>query len=302
MAPSAGATAYIFRHLVLPPKLPQEDDHNDAHELALFELVVQALETLKRYVNSRHVRPVMAAIATVENLYTSRDNYGNVSELQLEILLSRLANGETIETVPLHIRQQNAGIIVSRIADGLNFEYFELSPNNESAMFTGRLVRSFPAYASKVDAATMGSTDFRKSISRTIATMTTQKAPGSQPQVRKNNTMEDEERDTTHPGMVTDFIMNVISACGAPIDVERITKNTREDVLWSNCLTPWRRSPLWLLLRVSLQLLFARETPDTLHADSLYKAFMVFMFSQLLALVCEYLFRVIFGDVLQEFC
>jgi hypothetical protein len=100
--------------------------------------------------------------------------------------------------------------------------------------------------------------------------------------------MMDEDRDTTHPGMITDFIMNVIAAWGEPTDVKRITKHTREEVLWKNCLSPWRRSPLWLLLRVSLQLLFVRKNSNTLHADSVYKAFMIFMQAQLLDLVCEY--------------
>jgi hypothetical protein len=128
MAPSAGATAYIFHHLVLPSKLPQEDDHNAAHEQALFEVVIQALENLKCFVNNEHVGPVVAAIATVENLYSSQDSYGNVSELQLGTLLSKLMNGGTIGSVPLLVRQQNAGILVKRLSDGLNFEFFELSP------------------------------------------------------------------------------------------------------------------------------------------------------------------------------
>jgi hypothetical protein len=139
----------------------------------------------------------------------------------------------------------------------------------------------------------MGYTDFRKSISGPIAKLTTQKAPGSQPQVRKNNKMMDEERDTTHPGMVTDFIMNVITAWGEPTDVKRITKYTREEVLWFDTLNPWRRSPLWLLVRVTLQLLFVRKTHDSLHEDSLYKAFMVFVLSQLLDLVCVQLLLVV---------
>jgi hypothetical protein len=176
MAPSAGATAYIFRHLVLPPKLPQEDDHDAAHEQALFEVVIQAHENLKCFVNNEHVGPVVAAIATVENLYSSQDSYGNVSELQLETLLSKLMNGGTIGSVPLLVRQQNAGILVKRLSDGLNFEFFELSPKNESAMCPGRLVRSFPAYASKIPASKMGSADLRKSISGTIAKLTAQKA------------------------------------------------------------------------------------------------------------------------------
>jgi hypothetical protein len=269
-----------------PTQLPQEDDYNVEHEKALLELAVRALDSLQRYVNSEHVVTVVAATATVENLSYGQDKLGNVNELQLQTLLSRLTDGATIGAVPLHVKQQNAGILVSRFEDNLNLEFFELSPTNESAMCPGRLIRTFPAYASKIPASKMGSADLRKSISGTIAMLTTQKAPDSQPQVRKNNKLMDEERDTTHPCMITDFLLNVTTAWGESTDVKRITKHTREEVLWDNCLSPWRRSPLWLLLRVSLQLLFVRKTPDTLHADSLYKAFMIFMLAQLLDLVC----------------
>ncbi|RYO29176.1 hypothetical protein AA0111_g6158 [Alternaria arborescens] len=279
---SAMATSYAIHHVVLPPKLPQQDDRNTEHELALLKIVIQALESLRHHVKHEHVGSITAAIATVENLRTCRDHHGNNSELQVREVLTKVAN-DTTGAVPLEIKEQNAGILVSHSSNSLNFEFFELSPTNTAAMSQGRLVRDFPGYASKIPTANINP-DLVESISRTIATMSTQTAPGFQPQVRKNNKTMSEERDTTHPGMVTDFFMNIITALGESTDVQRITKHTREEVLWSNCLSPWRRSPLWLLLRVSLQLLFARSAPDALHVDGLYKAFMVFMVAQLLDL------------------
>jgi hypothetical protein len=289
MAPSAGATAYVFHHVALPPKLPQEDDRDPKHERALIEVVIQALNDLRVHVEKDHVGTVLAATATVENLNASRDNFGNISEVQLQDLFFKLMDGGTIGTVPLEVKKQNAGILVSRSADVLNFEFFELSPVNEAAMCSGRLVRTFPGYASKIATTTMASADLRKSISGTLVKMSTQAAPDFQPQVRKNGKMMDEDRDTSHPGMVTDFLMNVITAFGEPTDVNRIKKHTREEVLWSDCLNPWRRSPLWLLVRVSLQLLFTRKAPSALHPDGLYKAFMIFMLARLLNLVRKFL-------------
>ncbi|KAF2844067.1 hypothetical protein T440DRAFT_523791 [Plenodomus tracheiphilus IPT5] len=81
-----------------------------------------------------------------------------------------------------------------------------------------------------------------RSIAGTIAKMATQSAPGFQPQARKNGKDEDEYRDTTAPGLVTDFLMTVIAVLGETTDVKRITKATREDVLWTQGKQPWRRS------------------------------------------------------------
>ncbi|KAF1941797.1 hypothetical protein EJ02DRAFT_490907 [Clathrospora elynae] len=289
MAPSAEATAYVFHHVVLPPKLPQAYDHDPAHERSLFEVVIQALKALNRHVKVSHIETVTSAIATVENLRGSRDGCGNVSEVQLQDLLAKLTDGKASGAVPLEIKEQNAAILVSQCADSLNFEFFELSPTNESAMRSGRLVRTFPGYASSIPTINMQIVDLRKTIAGTIAKMTTQSAPGFQPQVRKNKKLMDEDRDTCHPGLVTDFFMNVVTALGEPTDVKRITKHTREDVLWRDCRSPWRRSPLWLLLRVSIQLLFLRHATDTQPTDGLYKAFMVFMLARLLDLVKKHL-------------
>ncbi|KAF1841017.1 uncharacterized protein K460DRAFT_347564 [Cucurbitaria berberidis CBS 394.84] len=275
-------TTYLYHHIVLPPKLPQENDHVNSHERHLFSVVIQVLKDLRDNVRNEHIEAVTSAIATIENLRDGRDHYGDVSEAQLLALLTKLTQGETTGAVPLEIKAQNAGILVSRCSDNLYFEFFELSPTNEAAMRSGRLTRTFPGHASRIPVTKMAELELQKTLASTIAKMTTQTAPGFQPQVRKNGEMLDEDRDTTHPGLVTDFLMNMIAAVGEATDVPGIIKNTREETLWSNCLQPWRRSPLWLLIRVSLQLLFARNDGNTRSSGKLYKAFMIFMLSQLL--------------------
>ncbi|KAI4686606.1 uncharacterized protein J4E84_005887 [Alternaria hordeiaustralica] len=284
---SAAATAYAVNHVVLPPKLPQKDDRNVAHEVALFEIATHALESLKLHVDIEHVGSVIAAKATVDNLRATRDQNGNTSQLQLQTLLAQATNSGALGALPIEVKEQNAGILISRSSSHVNFEFFELSPKNDAAMSSGRLVRTFPGHASKIPIAGIDP-DLIESISRTIATMTTQTAPGFQPQITKNKKAMDEQRDTSSPGLVTDFLMNIVTALGEPMDVHRITKNTREEVLWDNCLSPWRRSPLWLLLRVSLQLVLTRKSSDTRDADSLYKAFMVFLLARILDLVKIY--------------
>ena len=281
VCPPAKVTSYLVDHIVLPPKLPQEDDRDAKHEEHIFHLAIGALQDLQNVVNTEQTEFVTEAIATVENLRDGRDSSGNVSEVQLEALLAKLTNDKAAGSLPLEIKAQNAGIIIRRYAGHLNFEFFELSPTNEAAMNLGRLVRTFPGYASRIPISQM-EPDLRKSLAGTIAKMTTQVASGFQPQVRKNNKMLDEDRDTTHPGLVTDFLMNIIAAVGGTTDVQRIRKNTREDVLWNDCLQPWRRSPLWLLLRVALQLHFVRGSDGAGASNSLYKAFMIFLLSRLL--------------------
>lgn len=278
-------TAYLYHHVVLPPKLPQENDMDAAQDRSLLELVFQALEYLLDHVDELHVNTVISAIGAVKNLLDSRDIHGNISEVQVEALLHHLTNNMTHSALPLEIKAQNAGILISRSLAHLDFDFFELSPTNKAAMGSTRLKRVFPASASRIPINRMADKGLRKTIAGTLAKLSTQTAPGFQPQIRKNGKREDENRDTIAPDLVTDYFLNVVTGLGETSNVECITKCTREDVLWRDCLLPWRRSPLWLLVRVSLQLTVTRKAARSSSPRALYKAFMLFVLARLLNLV-----------------
>ncbi|KAF2007622.1 hypothetical protein P154DRAFT_593169 [Amniculicola lignicola CBS 123094] len=288
--PSPEAIAYLIHHLVLPPKLPQGEDANPHYELILLRTTIQALQEFQtHFKNPAKSVQIESVIFTVTNLLDSLGSNGSASELRLGSFLAGLTTGATQGLIPVEIKAQNAGLIVSRHQDSIVFESFELSPTNHEALAAkGRLVRSFPAYASMISAELFQEADLRITLAQTIAKLASQPAPGFQPQVRKAKQNHDEMRDTTHPGMVTNLFMNVISALGEPTHAPTIWKNTREDVLWSNSKQPWRRSPLWLLLRVSMQLQFSRATAFSESKESLYKPFMVFLLSTVLHLASQY--------------
>jgi hypothetical protein len=281
------ATWYLIHHVVLPPKLPQDDDYHADYERHLVESALNALHALQNSVNNPEAKNVVASgIMSLEYLRKSRDEHGNVSEQQLKEVFRKIAFDGTHSSFPLEIKAQNAGLIIRRSGQDVMFESFELSPFNYAAMSSeGRLIRAFPGSASRISLAIMQNEEFRDSLARTIARMTTQAAAGTQPRVCKDGQMVEEERDTTHPMMVTDWLMNYIASLGGTATSKQISKKTREEVLWNNCRLPWRRSPLWLLIRVSLQLLFTpEETLDT-FPNGLYKAFMAQQICQILHMV-----------------
>lgn len=95
----------------------------------------------------------------------------------------------------------------------------------------------------------------------------------------KTGVLHDESRDTTNPAMISELFMGVLAGIGSPISVSSISKNTRDEVLWKQAEAPWRRSPMWLLIRVSIQLVVSRSS-DGSHA--VYKEIMVFIMSHIL--------------------
>jgi hypothetical protein len=284
--PSTDSTTYLIRHIVLPPQLPHTDDRERSKDILLLETSLLALQDLKNVVNDNQIPLVDGAITIITNLKRTCDNGDDASEADLHMLLDELTKNTLDRVVPIEFKAQNAAILLSRCANHIFFECFELSPTNEAATKKGRLIRVFPALASRVTVSQMNEGDLKKTLASTMAKLISQDVLDFQPKVHKASCDHVESRDTVNPAMVTDWFMNVTAALGESIDTVRITKHTREEVLWQE-KQPWRRSPLWLLLRVSLHLFFTRQRIGSVSSAELYKAFGIVLLSRLLRMVCS---------------
>ncbi|KAK0270797.1 hypothetical protein LTR35_013849 [Friedmanniomyces endolithicus] len=256
----------LVNHIFLPPQLPHSLD--DPPFAVLLRNTSEALAAFKL------VRPDTTLTQLGQMLKNTQDVHSNgqVNEEKFAELLGALPwkGGSVV----LHISAQNAGIIVSNTMSAIRFEVFELSPLNEHVYkATGRLRRSFPGSAVDVDFAVFKESGFAAATAHTLAKMSHQAAPGMQPQIRKAGELVDEDRDTADPAMVSEVFMGFLRSVGRSVLVTAISKNTREEVMWNDARSPWRRSPVWLMLRVSLQLKLPHD---------LYKEFVTFMMSQLL--------------------
>lgn len=160
----------------------------------------------------------------------------------------------------------------------VTFETFELSPDNKAVYEApGRLVRHFPANTIELPEDVVANSDFQKVLAKTIVKMSHQEMEEMKTKVKKALEMHNEDRETTHPRIVTELLASFLRGIGEQVSVPRIRKNTREEVIWRNSKMPWRRSPLWILIRVSLQLTMGRLT---VCSGETYKSFMVFMLAK----------------------
>jgi len=75
---------------------------------------------------------------------------------------------------------------------------------------------------------------------------------------------------------ITQLLIMILHGMGKEAKVNRITKRVADEVCWYSARNPWRRSPLWLVLRVAIQ--------TTTDSRDTYKAFMVFFQAGLLRL------------------
>lgn len=87
--------------------------------------------------------------------------------------------------------------------------------------------------------------------------------------------------DTTNPALVTGLLHGFLLSNGNHSPGNTIWKNTREEVSAVDARSPpWKRSAVWLLIRVAFQL--AMSTKGA-HSDGIYKRWMVFHMAQLLS-------------------
>ncbi|BCS24968.1 uncharacterized protein APUU_41412A [Aspergillus puulaauensis] len=293
------ARSYLLNHVFLFPQLPQQDDYNTEYELLLLETVINALKRFTAHVCEQHGEIIRVLITMLAYLRTTLGSRGEIDEVKFRNVLRTLdIDGTSVcfrlrvhvtyisllgSVVPIHVKSQNAAVLMTRENDAIHVETFELSPRNEAVNSTiGRLKRQFPGPTLSMKPETFNDPHLQNAIAATLSKMSHQSVPGTKPKVRKAGEEHDEDRDTTDPKMVTEFFTVVLRPCSTVIENLQLNKNTREEVLWNNSRYPWRRSPLWLLIRVALQLVSQRLSLREGISDDIYKSFILFSMSIIL--------------------
>ena len=175
------------------------------------------------------------------------------------------------------IRAQNAGVTIRLQPEETLVELFEVSPHTAAVMGTvGKLICSYPGPAIAVPNSVFNDASFRAELANFLSMMDKDVlAPAT---TRKAGSEVDEERDTAHPRYITELLTGILRAVGRPADIERISKRIGDDVILKNAKLPWRRSSLWLVIRVAMQITLDRNDS---FGRTVYKTFMLFLMNDL---------------------
>jgi len=187
-----------------------------------------------------------------------------------------------LDVIPVLIEEQNAGIIFRKPAtDILTFEAFEVSlPSDVVVQTTGKIAMRFPTNPRLPFPAddTILST-LAKVISHLSVTRMEEAAPLS----KKGGEYHHEVRNTASPRFITEAIAGIIRATPPSrtilVDTTYVEKRLDDHVLWKSAFMPWRRSPMWLLIRVAMQTTL-KQWEAGIAQD--YKAFQAFLMASLL--------------------
>ncbi|KAK1219720.1 hypothetical protein PQX77_017526 [Marasmius sp. AFHP31] len=264
---------YLINHIFFPPKLPESSDftHENEHHLCAFVLTAARDYRARLGLDKTLLwDPVIRMLARLRTLYRHKYSF---TLKNLGLILGNMSIGDV---TALLVREQNAGLIIRKYEDRTVFESFEVSLPNEVIMSTvGKLVCSYPGPAIAIPSETASDPDFISAISSFLAQMHADVIDAAMPTTKKAGTNVEEIRDTPSPRFISELLTGILRGYGHPEDVDRITKRIADDVLWDKTLLPWRRSPMWLVIRVALQ------TTLKDHAGA-YKSFLAFLMSRVL--------------------
>lgn len=158
------------------------------------------------------------------------------------------------------------------------FEVFEASSSNEAVYSTQeKLLVPYPGPAVSVPAVVCSTEGFCDNLALFLSNMDVD-VLDSAPKTTKAGSTVEEVRDTTDPKYISQLLIGILHGChgSSNPDVRRITKHVADEVMWKDALRPWRRLPLWLILRVTLQTMLTNEVD--------YKAFLLYFMAHTLTL------------------
>ena len=299
MAPiSLQSVEYIVNHVVLPPQLPSSAESSELIRLAeqdLFQLVKRAIQELLRH-SPVDEKPFWIVLEKTFRYWTTiHSQDGLPANLLLRWLSETGKDGRFLyyvtlelelnhsDVISLVVKAQNASVIIRVREDGAIFESFELSPRPGSVITCKTsLRRSFPAGAVFVPKSTFDNNDFRMQLVQTLRKLDVETVDEMVPTSKKAGRTTAEIRDTVHPGLVTDMLMAILASLGHPVSVRQVHKRIRDDAIWDDSLLPWRRSSLWLAIRVTLQTSLL-QMADPSKALASYKNVMIVLLTKLLS-------------------
>ncbi|KAH8801965.1 hypothetical protein DL96DRAFT_1774481, partial [Flagelloscypha sp. PMI_526] len=271
---------YSVNHVFMPLRLPQksdqpEEDFSLDHALAraysasatqFRRAAKQTLGDLKALGGRSTWNAALRMLREFAQMHSSHP----FTPDDMKNRLTRLAS------LPLFIRKQNSGLIFRVVGTNVLVEAFTASlPNEEVMACNGRIIRSLPEVTVAFPTAYLRQDEFVSQLSSVLAQLNSEDIEGSKTHVIKAGTSVEEPRSPPSSKYILDWLMVTLSALEPTTSphTRSITKRTADDVLWDSAYLPWRRSALWFVLKLALELAVGRDG---------YKVFTAYFVTELL--------------------
>ena len=276
----------LIHHVTLPPRLPFRDDLNGgAVDRALAQRLANYARAFRYSLGTEHYKSwslICGALDQYVRLHGSGS--GHLDKDALKDAFVELSNSTSDDGVLiLHIATQNTGLIIRKDkVDGYIFESLEASPRAAAVLASKSALQwDFPSRAVAISRQTFEDPGFQEHTAKFLEQASIENVKDFAATTLKAGSYAFESRDTANPALIGQLLMVLLEANGQAHTITITRKRVRDDVCWDDgAANPWRRSPTWLLLRVSLQrflCLLQGGQNGTLH----YKVFVAYFVARL---------------------
>ncbi|KAF4963149.1 hypothetical protein FSARC_8814 [Fusarium sarcochroum] len=270
----------LFHHLVLPPKVPRKfDGDNAALNLSFVERLQDALALLRGVGDPQVWQTVEASLQATKSLNQGpqyRDDILNA----LQFVKARDAN----VWLGFYVTLQNAALIVryDLATDRAIVEGFSTAaPVADVLKAEHALTWDFPGRAVAVPLGDFSNESFLGNLTLFLEQASSQSFDRFAARACKGGQSIAETRDCPSSALIDEILMSLLEGLGSPVQTRRLRKRVRDDVLLDESEIPWRRSPYWLVLRVTLHRILSTLLDDTL--DGMGRVYYKFVICAVLA-------------------
>ncbi|KAL4784729.1 hypothetical protein BJX76DRAFT_356715 [Aspergillus varians] len=268
-----------FNHVVMPPKLPGEQDSDIENvDKRLLSFLLRATKLMNSFAEDDD-------ISVWHNIEKALRTCGLVNEdryVNKTALMNVFREFEDQNAVILNVTEQNSSLLIRSVGEDVIFEAFESSPTSEEALASqGAMQWDFPSVAASVKRSVFNNPVLQENLTSFLEKASLETLDEFAAKTLKTGREISETRDTVDPKLITTFLMTLVEVNGQQVYPPILRKRIKDDVVWDNAELPWRRSPFWLTLRVASQrLLCLRMGEEKGHAS--YKFLMCCVLMELL--------------------
>ncbi|QSZ28812.1 hypothetical protein DSL72_003317 [Monilinia vaccinii-corymbosi] len=245
----------LINHIVLPPRLPGTEDKNELLGVELMGRFIAAAKVM-RDIKGNDLSKNWDWIRRSLEIAKFLNAQGSLTKASL---LSEFRDLQPNVILMLYVLEQNAALLISRntSAQGQHqvlFEVFETSPASEAVLAAENALQwDFPGYSVEIPFSTFEQSSFLEELAKFLEKASTESIKQFTAKTIKAGSKVVETRDTSDCAIISSCLMTLLEANGRRVFPPVLRKRVRDDVCWFDSAKPWRRHPLYLVLRVGLQ-------------------------------------------------
>ncbi|KAG8361093.1 hypothetical protein FVEN_g899 [Fusarium venenatum] len=241
----------LFHHLVLPPKLPRSfDGDNNALKRSLEIRLLDALDTFRDVGDPNVWQTLEASLQATQNLHSS-------ALIQHDILraLENVHRSDGAVWLSIHVEAQNSALIFHADDSGDHViveEFQTAAPVADVLKTENALTWDFPSRATSIPFNDFSNESFLDNLTRFLEEASSTSFSKFSATASKGGKSVVEIRDCPSSALIGGILMSLLEAIGTSVHPPQLRKRIRDDIVLDKSELPWRRSPYWLVLRVTL--------------------------------------------------